>query len=254
MKNHTKSANRKALPKFLGLIILGAIIGAIFGTVSVLVGSSSLPEQFLTFTNQFLRAIAPYALIATALPLLLAALIQYRSAKKLFSVWDGENESVIDKAEEKLAFGLIFSGLVIVLAFFFFGIGMQLVKSGDTSKNFLLLGSFLISLAATMFLQQKIVDLTRQINPEKKASIYDPNFHKKWMDSCDENEQRQIGQAAYKAYLAVVNTCVVLWLILILLTYMFDIGVLPYLLIAVIFGVAQVVYGIESIRLGRRKA
>ena len=40
--------------------------------------------------------------------------------------------------------------------------------------------------------------LTRRINPEKQGSVYDTKFFEKWVDSCDESEQRQMGQAAFQ--------------------------------------------------------
>ena len=91
------------------------------------------------------------------------------------------------------------------------------------------------------------------MNPEKQGSIYDSKFHKKWVDSCDENEQRQMGQAAYKAFRAVNITCVILWGVLILLAFIFDIGILPFFLVTLIFGVGQTVYVLECIRLGLHK-
>ena len=111
---------------------------------------------------------------------------------------------------------------------------------------------FLVSVVMIVVHQQKVVDLTRRINPEKQGSVYDTKFLKKWVDSCDESEQRQMGQAAFKAYRAAVNTCLWLWAALIVLHCAFDTGLLPIVMVLVIFGVLQIVYTLECIRLSRK--
>ena len=49
-----------------------------------------------------------------------------------------------------------------------------------------------------IIIQQKCVDTVKQINLEKKASVYDIRFEKKWIDDCDEAEKIIIGKCAYK--------------------------------------------------------
>lgn len=49
-----------------------------------------------------------------------------------------------------------------------------------------------------IIIQQKCVDTVKQINPEKKVSVYDIRFEKKWIDDCDEAEKIIIGKCAYK--------------------------------------------------------
>ena len=36
-------------------------------------------------------------------------------------------------------------------------------------------------------------------------------FQKTWMDSCDEAERAQIGQACYRAYMVGTKVCIFLW-------------------------------------------
>lgn len=254
MRNNKKSDNRKALPKFLGGILISALIGGILGGVAGFTGATHLPNQILAYIHAFLQAFTPWSILILSVLFLGVGLAQYRSAKKLFQSWDGENEEIIEKAEEKLSWGLLFTSLNIVTDFFFSGIGFQVLNSEHEVLDIVLLLSFTLSLAGIIVLQQKIIDLTRQINPEKQGSVYDIKFQKKWLASCDENEQRQIGQAAYKAFNAVNTTCMILWFTLVLLTYVFEIGVLPFFLVTLIFAVGQIVYTLECIRLGRHKS
>lgn len=253
MKHKEKSENRKALPKYLGILLIAALMGILVGIVIGVAGATNLPEKIQTAIYAFLRAFTPWSILVFSVVLLGAAVILYSSAKKQFAAWDGEEEESIEKAEEKLSWALLLAGLDMIAAFFFFGIGLHELGTIDRYLAVVLSVSFVLALAGTMVTQQKIVDLTRKMNPEKRGSIYDPKFQKKWMESCDENEQRQIGQAAYKAMSAVNNTCILLWAVLVVLGILFKIGVLAFFLVTFILAVSQTVYTLECIRLGRHR-
>ena len=74
------------------------------------------------------------------------------------------------------------------------------------------------------------------------------------MESCDENEKRQIGQAATKSHIAVTTTCIALFVLLYLLGNIMKIGILPIFIVTLILCVSQVAFCLEAIRLGRSKA
>ncbi len=253
MKNKEKSENRKALPKYLGILLLSALIGGVLGVVMGVAGATSLPEKITAGIYTFLQTVTPWSILVLTLLLLGPALMQYRSAKKQFAAWDGEDEETMDKAEEKLTWSLLLAGLNMIANLFFFGIGVAAMDLQSRLQYGVLFLSFLLSFAAIVIMQQKVVDLVRKMNPEKKGSVYDTKFQKKWLESCDENEQRQIGQASGKAFRAVNNTCMFLWLALVVLGIIFDIGVLPFFLVTLIFAVSETVYTAECIRLGRHK-
>ena len=84
----------------------------------------------------------------------------------------------MDAAEQQLSWALLLTGLVIILDFFFFAAS---IIYGRFLPDLIL---FLASVAVLVVLQQKIVDLERRINPEKRGSVYDMKFQKTWMDSC----------------------------------------------------------------------
>ncbi len=48
-----------------------------------------------------------------------------------------------------------------------------------------------------IFAQQKAVDLNKEDESREAGSVYDSSFRKS-VESCDESEQRQIGQACYR--------------------------------------------------------
>ena len=96
--------------------------------------------------------------------------------------------------------------------------------------------------------QQKCVDTTKKMNPEKTASVYDAKFQKKWMDSCDEAEKIMIGKCAFKAYAATNMVCTILSIVLAICALVFGIGFLPSLAVCLIWIVNQSVYCREALK------
>ena len=89
------------------------------------------------------------------------------------------------------------------------------------------------------------------MNPEKHGSVYDSKFQKKWLESCDESERRQIGEASYRAYMVTTRLCLGLWLVLVVLSMVVEMSLLPVFILLVVWGTMQVTYALESIRLGK---
>ena len=252
MENNTvKKDNRKALPKYLLILFAAAIFGGILGFAAGWVGHDNLSEVIAASVSNGLTAAAPWALLVTSVVSLAVILWLYRSAKALFTGWDGEDDATMDRADEKLNWALLLTAAQLVLDMFFF----TAAESGASPLGGIMgVLFFLVSVFTLVFAQQKIVDLTRRMNPEKKGSVYDMNFRKKWIESCDEAERKQIGQAAYKAYTVVSTVCPILWVALLMLSYAFHIELLmPTFVVCFIWLLLQVSYCLECIRLGKRK-
>lgn len=247
----TKSENRRALPKFLVGILIAAIFGGVLGFCAGMVNGGNLAENARTALNTALTAAGPWGIPVTSVIFLGIGWGLYRQARGLYKSWDGEDEDSIDTAEQKLSWALMMSALAMLADFFFLSV-LVIYDVGGLLPTLVHLGLFLVSVAAIVVLQQKIVDLEKRINPEKQGSVYDFKFQKKWLDSCDESEQRQIGQASYKAYLAVTHVCLWTWVALLVIHYAFDTGLLPMVPVLIIFGVMQITYTLESIRLSRK--
>ena len=251
MENNTvKRDNRKALPKYLLILFVAAIFGGVMGFAAGWVGHDNLSEVIAAAVADGLTAAAPWVLLGTSVVSLALILWLYRAAKALFTGWDGEDEAVMDRADEKLNWALLLTAAQMVLDMFFFAVA-------QSAHNMTALWSvlfFLVSIFLLVFAQQKIVDLTRRMNPEKQGSVYDTKFKKKWFESCDEAEQKQIGQAAYKAFNVVSTACPILWLALLVLSYAFNFELLmPTFIVCFIWLLLQVSYCLECIRLGKRK-
>lgn len=250
-KQCAKTDNRKALPKFLLTLLAAAVFGGILGFGAGWLGHDHLSDVIVSAVVRGVVAAAPWALLGTCGVSLLLVIWLYTGARRLFTRWDGEDESVMEQAEEKLSWGLLVASVQTVLGIFFFPAAVMGQEPGVLWN----IAIFLLSEFSMIVSQQKIVDLTRNMNPEKRGSVYDAKFQKTWFESCDEAEQKQIGQAAYKAFRTVSGTCGLLWVALILLGYAFNISILlPVFLLCLLWLVLNISYCLESIRLGRHKA
>lgn len=249
MNKKERSDNRKALPKFFLTIFLAALGGAVVGIFSSFSGAEELFVQLAESAKTGLQGIAPYSFWVLLIVLGGAEALLYQQAKKLFDTWDGEEESTVELAEEKLSKILLLTSVHLILNLFFMGVFFFLGAEGSLFG----LAGFAVSFAVVILMQQKTVDLEKKMNPEKKGSVYDTNFQKKWIESCDENEQRKIGAAAMRSFRMVNNVCVVLWVILVFLSLVYPVGILPMFLVLLIFGVNQVSYCLEAIRLEKKK-
>ena len=110
------------------------------------------------------------------------------------------------------------------------------------------IAAFFAIMVEMIIIQQKCVDTAKQTSPEKKASVYDMRFQKKWMADCDEAEKIMIGKCAYKAYLATNTVCAILAIALAVCALVFNIGFLPSLVVCLVWIVSLSVYYKEAMR------
>lgn len=250
MCDNVQRENRKTLPKFLLILLGAAVLGGVLGFMAGWMGYSSASDFVVEAVDYLIGAVIPWLIPAASLVLLAAAVWQYWKAKTLFAAWDGDAEEPVDTADMRLNVALLMTSIVMVLNFFLLPASWYI--AGELAP-ILADGFFILAMIAIVILQQKVVDLTKRMNPEKRGSVYDLKFRKKWMDSCDEAEQRQIGQAACRAYQIATMTCLVLWVVLLILDIIFDIGLLPVFVVLLLLAVLQVSYILECIRLSGRK-
>lgn len=245
-----KSENRKALPKFLLTLLIAGFIGGIVGGI---IGISDVfglnTASIAAKANQLIQTITPWAIPATSVVTMGSSFLLYRSAKKQFAAWDGENEDEASEgADSRLQWVLLLSCLQLLVGLFFFASASYYELTGILYHA----AVFLVSMGFVLFAQQKVIDLTRQMNPEKKGSVYDMKFQEKWLGSCDEAERQQIGQAAFHAYALTSKVCLWMWLMLMLLNMMFGFGMMPVFVALVVWGVLQVSYTLECIRMSKK--
>lgn len=248
-----KSENRRALPKFLLILLASLLLGGVLG---FFVGCSGLfldAGAVARWLDSGLRTILPWGIPVTTAVTLGSCFFLYRSAAKKAAAWDGGDEDESSEAAENLlSWALLLSAVQMLIDLFFMtAIGTYALEEPSPLG---MIGVFLLSCGLVVFTQQKVVDLERRMNPEKHGSVYDLKFQKKWLDSCDESERRQIGEASRRAYLVTSRVCLGIWLVLTILGMVYDIGILPAFVLLLVWGTLQVSYTLACIRLGKKGA
>ncbi len=252
--------DRKAKKKFNVIIILSITLGLLLGIASVVVGgisnfyNESIYET-LSKIGSGIQTIMPYILLLFFVDMAIIMIGIYRSAKMQFERWDKEDESILKTIEAKINKALMLTTVYYIVSFSMFGI----IFSGiNTSFDFSIVNLIGYPLSVIVFiagivmyvqLQKKLVNLTKEINPEKRGSVYDMKFRKEWLNSCDEAEQVVIYKSAYKAYVVISNVFLTLMAIFFLTSMTFQTGLFSLLLVASLWLTVTLVYNFESKKL-----
>lgn len=249
MSKQEKSENRKALPKFALTMLLsllgGGVLGFIIGCSRVFGLEAARLAQWL---DDVIRTITPWGIPVTTAITMGAGFLLYRSAAKKYTAWDGGDvDAVSESIELLLSWVLLLSAVQLLINLFF----MAALAACIEEAHLWVVVLFLASCGLVIFAQQKTVDLEKRMNPEKHGSVYDTKFQKKWLESCDESERQQIGQACYRAYMVTGRVCMGLWLVLVILSMVFKMSVLPVFVLLLVWGTMQVTYTLECIRLSK---
>ena len=229
MSDNVRRDNRRALPKYLLTILLFGLLGGVLGFFTGVAGAAGVAETVRQALDRGLAGCAPWGIVGSAVVLLGALALNWLVLRRRERVSEqtAEAEHLLagaDSLDASIIYGRFLPDLIL----------------------------FLASVAVLVVLQQKIVDLERRINPEKRGSVYDMKFQKTWMDSCDEAERAQIGQACYRAHMVGTKVCIFLWVALLILNFVFDFGLLPIAAVLAVWGAMQTVYALECIRLSKR--
>ena len=251
--NEIKKANRKALPKFMLIMVISLLVGGSAGFCSAKYGLNSLSDGMKSTGAFFGTYIAPWLMLAIVVILPVVCVPIYRSAKKLLYSWDSENEEISDTIDRKLSIVIWVASAAFILSYFLIAASYANgFETFETEKNivpfFLGIASFFAIMIESVIIQQKCIDSAKKTNPEKTVSVYDLKFQKKWLDSCDEAEKIMIGKCALKAYAATNTACMVLSIVLAVCALVFGIGFLPSFVVCLIWIVNQSVYCKEALR------
>ena len=244
-RDEIKEANRKAMPGFLLLALVGAIVGGIVGFYCAKYDVDQLAGSMKSAGAFFGKYVSSWILLAIAVITPIVVIPVYQKTKRLLLAWDGKDESVCDIAEKKLNTVLLINGIALISAFFLISAtysgGFAMIEK-HLNMYVLAIVAFLVILAEGIITQQKVVDIIKIMYPEKTASVYDLKFQKKWVDSCDEAEKIMIGRCAFEAFKVTNSVCGALSVILAISALMFDIGFLPSFVVCLIWLVNQCVY------------
>jgi len=256
-KKKKQKTDKKIFVKWILAFLVG-VVGGFF--------SRPVLEWFKTATSGIEFNMEFLMYLATALFLLVNMIgvgisyVFYKKAKKMTTDWDEDNEDELDDIENKLDIAMLPIAIMTSVNYFLFGlttyIGLVLMEGQGLLRAFVSMIDIVIFLVASftfVALQKKCIDLTKQLNPEKKGNIFDKNFSKEWLASCDEAQQLMIYKASYAAYKSVGSVCQILWLVTIIGMMSFNTGLLPVFCVSAIMLVMQIAYFMEAKKLERGK-
>lgn len=243
-----KAENRKALPLFLIIIVCSFAVGILFGILSVNSEGAAWQDTLRTALQNFFAHCSSYILLLAAAFILTVGCVSSSRAKKRIAAL-GDSEAEFQAVDRLLTRALNAISAATIVSFFFFG-GLLCYFMDAPFHTFLIgIVSFFVILAAQIVMTQKLVDLAKQLYPEKRGSVYDMRFQKKWLDSCDEAEKAIIGAAALSGYRAATSACLVMWLLMMLSHMFFETGLLPIFVATVIWLVAFIAYARKAKKL-----
>lgn len=249
----TKSENRKALPKFSLVMVLSGLLGGVIGML-IVSAEGNWTKTVADALHHGLAAAAPWLLVAVDLVSSLGVFLLHRKAKVKWSAMvDPEDEDMLEQVDHTLELALLLNNICSIASYFLLAVTMICLTDMGLEMAVVSLAAFVFALISMIVGQQKLVDFTKKLYPEKRGSVYDMKFAKTWYSTCDEAERAQIGQAAYTAYKTTTITCVVVWMVLVLGAMLFEIGILPVAVVSVIWLVSTVSYSLKSMELGKRK-
>lgn len=247
--------NRKSWPKFVAVLIVALFAGGALGTAVTWIMENPSLDEVIRHLGVALGACAPW-IVLCALLFWAGSMVCYRRGKAAFASWNGEDEDVPDSAEHLLSWSILWATAAQFFAFGGFSVVVSLIPLGYADYLSLLaaIAGLLAVTFLVLFTQQRVVDLTRRINPEKQGSVYDFKFQKKWLASCDEAERQRIGQAAYSSFLVTSRTAMVVWIVMVLVNLYLPIGPLPVLAALIPWGVGQISYLVACLKMERSQA
>lgn len=235
--------NRQNWPKFVAVLIVSLFVGGVIGYAMAWVAGDLSLDGVADGIGAALGACAPWIVLCSLL-FWAGGVVCYRRAKGIFSAWDGESEDVPEAAEHLLSWAILWLTVTQFFSFVAFSVATSLVPLGHVAYPGLLMATveFLAVILLVLFTQQRVIDLTRRINPEKQGSVYDFKFRKKWLSSCDEAERQRIGQAAYSSFLVTARVAMLVWMVMVFANLILPIGPLPVLAALIPWAAGQISY------------
>lgn len=245
-----KKEDKKSYWKFIALCLIGGIVGGAAGFLMGLMEDYMAAEK-LSFPELFSQVqgslVVPFRYITIVSGAVFWILSEYfyRKARKIQKESKDLDEDY-DRIDDTLNVCLTFANVMAIMNFLCFGIASYCMRNaGDTFTIMMPIAFFMLYVYGSFHMQHVAVNMAKEMNPEKKGSLYDKKFKKQWYDSCDEAERRQIGIASYHTMQVTGATCMVFMLIFLMLGMVVEIGILPMLIPGLIWLIQVVSYQIS---------
>ena len=236
IREENKKEDKKYLVKFLIILACSFIVGIVAGIgIAFFEDVPELPETISSTVKNFVVMLAPYVSIVYVVVIGIALFATHKKASIMAAAWDGEDEEEYEKIDAMLGNVLYALSIGMVITYFFFAIGFEDIGKRSISGDVCYFFGFIAAMVMIMVGQSAMIKLTKELNPEKKGSIYDMKFVDKWEDSCDEAEKILIYKCAYKTYNKMSGLYIGLWIFCVFGNAIFDFGFMPVTMVSVLW-------------------
>ncbi len=258
-QQENRKEDKKAFGKFVIALAVAFAVGIGVGVGSAFLGDIMENESVKEAFVNIMQSVAIYGGYIYTTVLLIACIVLYKKSRKEYITWDEEDEEVLEGMETKISYVIWFSNLIMFGSYFFFATGVWAsdlveIKGAlvqDATGFWLSLGAVFLhmvyALIVSCIIQQKAVNLTKEINPEKRGSIYDTKFQDKWLANCDEAERFAVYKCSFKTFKVMQLTGMVLWVICLIGQMIFGTGVFATIVVTVFMIIQISVYSVQGI-------
>lgn len=239
MKSDTKTRNtKKTIVRMLAAMLIGGVIGGVSTVVYEIVFGEDFSGSSLSLLTEATRKLM--------VPGLLSVLV--------VSIAEDEEFHRLDYEEER--YGAILQCInvvaqVLCIALLGSGYSMRYIHDGRTSLVKFLTACvlFLICFFYCGMAQARYVKLLQKVHPEKKGDIASKDFHKQWLESCDEAEKEAVYQSSYSTYIFSGKLIGILLVVTMIAHLFFNTGVFAIVVVGVIYLCITVKYCVSCVKL-----
>ena len=204
------------------LMLIGAIIGG-GGSLVFFLWREPLREE-LKNLEALISLYSSWALIALSVLGCIIGTVLVLRARKKYKNWDREDEEEAERIEKSYERYQAVISLLSVVGICVSGIVISQLYREEAAGN----GAFW-----NLICLDRIVNYMKKLNPERKGNVFSWNYDKECLASCDEREKVQVFHAGYQVYLKSQYLYLGLFVALILLSTILDLGIAPFLLLLI---------------------
>lgn len=259
-KEEIRQEDRKWSWKFALIIVASVFVGGLAGlSLGFLEGIDRHLLDWLSGCAAPLGALG--VLWLTLIVAVITALVNCRQSKALAQTADS-TDSGWEIVERKQSAALTATTVQCVVVYTCFGItaagGMQAVRADLLDPILFLIAlaldllGLVLSMVSGVAIQRWVINTVKEQNPEKKGSVFQVNFNKVWLKSCDEAELSQIYRAGFQAYRAGHYACLSVWMVTVLAGMIGWLNWGAILAVGVIWLVLQVTYCVSARKNGNQ--
>ena len=225
--------------KFAIIIVISGLFGAVCN-MAIGAGFRDFSNLGMLLSQSLYGAGVP--LLGCGLLLAVAATALYLAAKKPMARAD-EDDDAYEKANRLLCLSMILTTLgfpwFMLTMGLAFGQSIRNEALGPTSFGLLLLIAQLVWFSA---LQAIVISATKKLYPEKRGNVFDTKFQKDWYASCDEAEQKTIGDCSYFTFQVMNLIYPIVMVLLLMVGTSWPINALWFVLLGGLWLVQTLVY------------